>query len=87
MQSAELPFDGRGALDPACRAWREEGAALETGALAMLRLGDTYAPYLEVVPGTAKEAREAVEAVRESAEAVCEALMDPPGRVCGFWRT
>ena len=68
-RDAELPPDQRGAADPAhpaCRALRDEGAKLETGALAMLRPGNAHAPYLEAMPGAGQAVRGAAKEVREA---------------------
>ena len=71
-RAADLPLDEHGGadpVDPACRAWREEGEALRDEAAGMLEAESPHAPHLDAVPG----AREAVdEALAEIDGAVQE---------------
>ena len=58
-RTRDLPLDEYGAadpVDPACRAWREEGGALRHEAAGMLKAESPHAPHIDAVPG----AREAV---------------------------
>ena len=59
-RAADLPLDEHGGadpVDPACRAWREEGETLREEAAGMLEAESPHAPHLDAVPG----AREAVD--------------------------
>ena len=71
-RETDLPLDEYGAadpVDPACRAWREEGEALADEAEAMLAEESAHSPHMDAVPG----AREAVdEALAEIDGAVQE---------------
>ena len=60
-RETDLPLDGHGAadpVDPACRAWREEGEALRVDAEVMLRPESPHGRHMDAMPG----AREAVAA-------------------------
>ena len=60
-READLPLDEYGAadpVDPACRAWREEGEALRDETEAMLGAGSPHRRHMDAKPG----AREAVAA-------------------------
>ena len=51
----ELALDTHGEIDPAdpaCRAWREEGARIARSAAAMLQAGAAHAPWLDAPPET-----------------------------------
>ena len=59
QREADLPLDGHGGadpVDPACRAWREEGDALRDETEAMLGAGSPHRRHMDAMPG----AREAV---------------------------
>ncbi len=65
----DLPLDGRGGIDPAdpaCAAWREDGARLGLAGAAMLSPGDAHAPYLDAVPGAAAAVERSAEVVRDA---------------------
>ena len=71
-RARDLPIDEYGAadpVDPACRAWREEGGALRDEAAGMLEAESPHASYLDAVPG-------AGEAVGEALEAIGGAILD-----------
>ena len=60
-READLPLDRHGGadpVDPACRAWREEGEALRDETEAMLGAGSPHRRHMDAMPG----AREAVAA-------------------------
>ncbi len=60
-RETDLPLDRHGGadpVDPACRAWREEGEALRDEAAGMLERTSPHGPHMGAVPG----AREAVAA-------------------------
>ncbi len=60
-RETDLPLDRHGGadpVDPACRAWREEGEALREEAAGMLEGTSPHGPHMGAVPG----AREAVAA-------------------------
>ena len=79
-RAADLPQDKPGGLDPdhpARRAWREEGAKLESGAGDMLRPKNVHAPHLDAQPG-------AREGIRQAAQEVREALLHDRRRAFGW---
>ena len=62
-RETDLPLDEHGAadpVDPACRAWREEGEALRDEAAGMLEAESPHAPHLDAVPGTREAVDEAL---------------------------
>ena len=68
-REAGLPLDEFGAIDPvdpACRAWRGEGAALADEAEAMREAESPHAPHLDAMPGAGKALDEAIVAVQDT---------------------
>ncbi|MCY4407558.1 MAG: hypothetical protein OXC15_14405, partial [Rhodospirillaceae bacterium] len=79
-QSADLPQDEPGGLDPdhpARQSWREEGVKLEAMAGDMLRPQDAHGPHLDAVPGGR-------ESIRQAAEEVADALRHDGYRAFGW---
>ena len=66
---AGLPLDGFGAIDPvdpACRAWRGEGAALMDEAEAMREAESPHRPHIDAMPGAGKALDKAIVAVQDT---------------------
>ena len=68
-READLPLDEHGAadpVDPACRAWREEGEALRNEAEAMLAADSAHRPHLDAMPGARDRAPAALAALDDT---------------------
>ena len=68
-REAGLPLDEFGAIDPVdpvCRAWRGEGAALEHEAEAMLAEGSLHRTHVDAMPGARKALYGAIVAVQDT---------------------
>ncbi|MYE60401.1 MAG: relaxase domain-containing protein [Alphaproteobacteria bacterium] len=68
-REAGLPLDEFGAVDPAdpaCRAWRGEGAALADEAEFMREAESPHAPHLDAMPGAGKALDKAIVAVQDT---------------------